>query len=549
MGKISAFLGRPGIYVFLLLFALFFRFKHEICFPHLTSDYAVQMGAAKNYTEGKGFSGSAVSSDDLSKPVDKQMRMWPIGYPVLLVISWHILHNWFWAAILLQLVGVGLLLWAMLRILLYLGVSKKIRSLFLIFIALSSTPFYYLGTTDLLTAAIFLWCVSIILKQSRNNDYSLTGFIVIGLLSALNCTIRFAYIPNLVIIPAFYFILWFFRKDRRMMTGVLVTAGISFLCTFVFFTLFKIDSGRTSFIQNLIHWDLFWNHLKWFDSFPIKAFFYMSPLEYRLPSAHPGIIRLARFLIHACSLFVILLFVRRYLIRDKAYRWLKERVAEKRLISEYLLLFVIVSAVVVGLMSLQSLTTGPEGNSFGPPWMPRMWTFVYATRYFALPMVMLQILLFAMLSELDFRKDRLGSLLAIGLTSAAMSWSALLFVYSNYQIHAPGGNGGDSFWSAEKVDVSIFKKIGLLAEESKVPIVYSGYDSQGAPVFDYCKAIQCTQYAQLIGGPLRNSAPVRLVMKLPAREAMNLDEQKFSDLHKAQLLMTEKKFTLYLLDL
>ena len=58
------------------------------------------------------------------------------------------------------------------------------------------------------------------------------------------------------------------------------------------------------------------------------------------------------------------------------------------------LMFTCTFTVIVGFITLQTLTSSPENNSFGPAWMPKIWTFVYCTRYFIYIMFLIIILFF-----------------------------------------------------------------------------------------------------------------------------------------------------------
>ena len=542
--SIASFFSKQSVFVILVVCALFLRFKHEIAFPQLDSDYAVQIEAAKNYIEGKGFVNATATTDDLSIIHVKPLVKWPVGFPILLAGSFYIFHNWFNAGIFLQLLSVSLLLFSILKIFTLFGISRPVKALFVIFFGLSSSPFNYWATTDMMSVAVFLYITYLVLKQSYTNEYKLSTFLFISMLSAFNCTVRFAYIPYLFILPLFYLLLWFIRKNKALLIGAAVTASASVLLTFLFFSFFKIDPDRTNFLQSLLHQKLYWNHLKWFDSFPIKAFFYLSPLEYRLPVARPDIIRLVRILIHIASVALVCFFAWKLFIKDKIQTYLKSTQPGQRLMFDYTALSLIAAAAVIGIMMLESLATSPEGNSFGPAWMPKMWTFVYATRYFALQMMMLQILLFVLLFQSG--NDRFSQFFIRGFLSVSICWAALFFAYSNYQLYAPHGNGGGEFWVNDKENIHIYKILHEtnLARGDK-HVVFSDAEWKGAPITEFSGPTPCPAYTDLINNRFKTSRPVILLLKMHAKDMQTPEEKEFIRLHQAQLLLSEKNSELY----
>jgi len=526
--------GNFYFYLFLILLAVVLRSEHEIYFPQVESDYGVQIEAAKNFVSGKGFINCLATQPDLSKPNCEQLKLWPLGYPFLLVIGWYIFHNWIASAISWQVLSMLLLLFGMLRLLTLMEVSRRLKCLFLLFFAFTATPFYYWATTDMMVTAVFTWCVFIMLRIEKEQKGKWKHFILLGILSFFNCTIRFASIPNLVIIPIFYLLIGFIRKDKMAYMGAFLIAFISFGAAFLFFSINKIDSARTSFMDNLIHLNLYWGHLRWFDSFPSHSFFYTSPLEYRLSPNHLALIRTFRIFIHAVSISILLLLFRMFILKDKILSKFNSPVPEERIRFDFILLFVVASLSISGVMILQSLTTPPEGKSFGPAWMPYLWTFVYATRYFAIPMIMIQIMFFVGLSRTDFKHQIFFSRSAGLLIIVAVSWSLLYFAYSFRQIHLAGGNGGGSFWVNQKADLSVFHEINALAEKEKTPIVYAGYDLAmgSAPILEFSSSTLNDNYPKLLSDSLNVTDRLTLLIKFPPAAEMNLKEQQFVRVHQ-----------------
>ncbi len=550
MAQLQVLLAKRGTYIFLVCFALLIHFKHEIYFPQITSDEGVQIQAAKGYTEGKGFANYSAPATDLSKEQCTPLKLWPVGFSMFLVLSWHIFHDWILAALFWQLTGVCTLLFSMLRILNLFRISDSLKSVFVLFFALNASPSFYWATTDMLAAGIFLWAAGLALKQATTGNFGLGICVLIAVLSTVNCTLRFASIPNMVIIPGFYLLMGLMRKEKGPIIAAFVIGGCSLLFTFLFFSVFSIDHSRTSFLEDIKHMNFLWSNLKWFDSFPLKAFFYMSPIEYRFPVSHPGMIRIGRLLIHFLSLCILSFFGWKLLIRDKIQLFRASAVSEQRLLFSYVLLMLVFSCAVIGLMSLESITSAPERNSFGPPWMPNMWTFVYCTRYFAVIMLMLQLLLFILLSRTTLQQERRTVFLLRGLAGASLVYGFLFFGYSNYQMYSPHGNGGASYWYNEKEEVEIYRTINRIhKQEPASKLVYAEADQRNDPMTVFSEATTCENYNAIVSGHYAAGRHLVLLLKMHPANLQTSDEQLFIQMHHAKLLIGARNSELYRVDI
>ena len=136
--------------------------------------------------------------------------------------------------------------------------------------------------------------------------------------------------------------------------------------------------------------------------------------------------------------------------------------------------FIIATLVICSFQSLESLTTPPESNSFGPAWMPKMWTFVYSTRYFVIPMFLFQVLFFLLVNEVVGNKSKnktaqviSKSLYALALFAAFFQWA-----YTTKQYHF--GNGAASFWTNGKSEIRIFHLLNKACDANPAEkIIYS----------------------------------------------------------------------------
>ncbi len=536
------------LFYFIVLIAICLRIKHEIYFPVVESDYGVLIEAAKNFLYGKGFTNSSVSLSDLGSVGYNNLTMWPVGYSILLVPVYLICENWFIACIFWQSLGALFLIYSMYKILKLFGVEKKMLAVFLLFMAFTPTPFYYLGTTDILTADIFLWCTYIILKCSVKNIFKWKHFLLVGVLSAFNCTLRFASIPNLVIFPLFFLLIGFLRKEKRLYGGAFFTLTLSLLLVLLFFSFFKINSARTNFMQNIYHFDFYFNHMKWFDSFPVKSFFYARPLEFRIPAGHPGLIMLYRIGMHVVSVFFLFLLAYQFIFKERINNYFRSAIPGKRIISYYFLILLIAFIIVVGFISLQSLTVPPEGNSFGPAWMPHLWTHVYSSRYFILLMILLQLAFFLMLSKLSFLSEKIVGVISYSFFTVSFLYAIGFWLLTNYQMYAPGGNGGGSYWRNYADHIDYFNEINQISNKENKKVVFASYDlGKNYPAVVYSQGFVCRDYQGLIKSQLNHTSPLCLLIEMPY--ASSEDEKVFLKKYSPALLLKFKESLLYRIDL
>src|ERR1700741_4708666 len=210
-----------------LLLALTLRVKFEMNFPQLDSDYATETEAAKNFVAGHGFSIATVNPENLNDITYSPLRSWPIGYARALLPFYYISGSFISAAVLLQCTSVIILIFGFLKLFKTLGLSKNTISLLLFFLAFTSTPFSYLGTTDLLTGALFLWIISMSIDQFNSDKIHWTKLISISLLLVVSCMLRFACIPNLAIIPFFFAVCAICKKKYKLFIPAAIITFLS----------------------------------------------------------------------------------------------------------------------------------------------------------------------------------------------------------------------------------------------------------------------------------------------------------------------------------
>jgi hypothetical protein len=534
------------LFWFCLLLAFTLRVKYETNFPQLDSDYATETEAAKNFVAGHGFSIATVNPENLNDISYTPLRSWPIGYAMALLPFYYISGSFISAAVLLQCTAVIILIFGFLKLFKTLGFGKNTISLFLIFIAFSSTPFCYLGTTDLLTGALFLWVIAMSIDQFNSDKTEWRKLISISLLLVISCMLRFACIPNLMIIPFFFAVCAVWKKKYKLLIPASIIMVVSLVGTVLFFSIYKIDSARTSFLQNLIDLNFYFKHLLWFDSFPIKALFFPRPYEFRLPH-NLMVIRIFRISLHLASFFFAG-YLLMHFIKKVKHPTVNNQLKEEKNIFPFLMMMGSAILIISSFLSMESITTVPESNSFGPSWMPRMWTFVYSTRYFVIPILLFQVLFFMMVNEVmeNITTNKIKRTITKGFYGVSLLATLLQWAYTTKQYHF--GNGAASFWTNGKSEITTFKILNeSQTQNPSIKTIYSYYNrgpEEGGSMTLYSKAHVCKDYHKMMAEGFKHTDPIILYLLMPNAD-LSAEESSFISTYKPEVVEIFNEGTLY----
>tara|TARA_B110000046_G_scaffold114829_1_gene121989 strand:- start:11359 stop:12972 length:1614 start_codon:yes stop_codon:yes gene_type:complete len=473
------------ITVFLIVLALGLRFHQEYVNANLISDDTTYLETLKRNRQDLGLSQCSytIENNRLVKNC-AMLSQWPSGYSLFLTPLYFVTNNLFFTELLSQFLGILLIFIGMYKTLNLFDISRKNQWLFTLFFGLCSAPFYYSGTTDNLVAGLYLLSFYLMLKIAVYKNFKLINFLSVGGLLLTCGLIRYAALPNFLIAIVFFFILFLVFRDKKILIG---TAGLFLLVAtfyYLFFKYFAIDPGRVSFIDKLMTFDFYWNHLKWFDPFPLKAFFYLDPIAYRLENTFFVSIYRWFGLLFSIGIMIIIgsYFFKNSILSSK---W------RSNFNNKYFLFFtlgILTFGLIMGVMIIQSLTIPPENEAFGPTWMPHFWTFVYSTRYWVILIFIIQLAVFVLISNHDFTgwKQKVTK----ALIYISIVYGVIFFSFSAYQFYSPNGNGAGSVWENEKENIEMYNYINSIAEsnfKSKELILISNNERED--ILSYSSAV------------------------------------------------------------
>lgn len=527
-------------FYFLLLVALLLRIVSEVNNPVITSDNSIQMEAAKNYINSGSFTRTWVDAADLCQVQSAPMKLWPVGYPFILVLINFFTGNLINSAIVFQCIGIIFFIVGMVKLLRYFKTPIYYINLFLLLYAFNAAPFYYLGSTDLFTVSVFLFIIYYSLKAINEPGYNLKNITLIAFLTFAAAAVRLACIPNIVIIPLFFALVAILTRQKIHFTKAVLLFLISGSFVFLFYKIFPFDNTRTGFLKVLLSGDLYYSHMKWFDPFPLKSLFFTRPIEFHLPH-NPTLIALYRLALLFFSFGFLLFILLRFTKTPCLFRYIKNIKTEpSNIYIHFTMLFITTAAVIIGFISMQSLTTNPETNSFGPSWMPPLWTFVYSTRYFIYLMAMVILIYFV--AYFRSKEDRK---IVRGIFSASYCvfflWAFVYWLFISYQFYSPKGNGAGSEWVNEKTGITAYNEIkNIQASDKSAHLVVAHYKDKMIEglVTNYSDAYPTDDYKAIIEENFNNTRPVILVMIMP--RALNNSESNFLNKHPHKVLNTLK---------
>jgi hypothetical protein len=520
------------------ILALAARIYFEVTYVDFNMDKARQLFMAQNFMDGQGFSFCTAEFSDLSKTVCQRIPYWPIGYPLIIAGLNEVFRDYILATIVLDILGVLVLLWAFHTLLVSLELGNRAYMLFMIFTAFAFTPYYYAGSTDFLSASLYLLALSLTLSGLGREGVDPFRYVMIGFTLFIAALLRYAYYPFMLLIPFFLFSHGLLLQKWTSIWRSLITLASSLVPLAGLLVYYNAHFGSPLFVKSTDHF--YFSHLLHMDPFPIKSLFYMEVIEKNLVQGLPFLESIMRPLAWALSLLVLGLLICHFFSSCGRRR---ARDSREMLRSFYALLFLTI-ALNVALLSYYSLKNPPQ--SFWIEW----WTYVQETRYYAPSMFLIQVALFVALFKNG--GNRILEYTAGTILVAGVIFSALFGVNRMVQLHT--GNELTELDERRQEISMVLTAIDDLRERGIEDIVYAdGISVSGISIHDACLVAIYTparivlNYHGLITRPLKTSKPLALLVKMGAtRETV---ETELIEKHEPTCLHEEADYSLYLFEL
>jgi hypothetical protein len=508
------------------LLALTFRFREEIAYPDLDSDYYIQAMQTEDFMEGHGFTSRYIRLNDISDVKYIMHGTWPVGLPIILLPLCHI-TNLVNAIVIVQLLSVMLLLFSLLRIFKILELNKLTLFLFLLFTSFNLS-YSYSFITDKLAAAIFLFAMGFALEAGTGKSMSVIKEVGVGVLLFCTMSLRYAYIANIVIIPVFFAFTGIAKHQWKLIYTGLKIFVFAAIPAFIFFNAFKINQQHTGFISQLAHLNFNWSSLKQCSPFPSRTFFDPFPIYRHMPlTSSFKFYLLVEYIIS--GLVLGLLFWYFFLKRN----WW-ERAKTNDPIASFTTLSCLAFLVIGSFLVFNTLTT-IEGNT------------LYETRYFIVLTLIIQVLFFTLIDQVIKKNVTIKAL-------PVFVWS--LFVISTvYSIvisesvsanvwHDTNVNERDHYWNG--LEYKWYNTLNADAQKNKgISIIITGYDRKyiDSPPGYSNGVCAIEQYDSLIDGNFHHSKPVIIYALIPA--SLNAREKNFISIYGAKQVLKSDQGEVY----
>ncbi len=382
--KIIRFLSGKRVTLAIILLAVAGRILQLVYFFNIRLDASHQVIATKNLLAGHGISMDKVFANDLSATVYEPLINWPPGYSILLAPFLVLFGGDYVAAglTLSILAAVGLILISR-KILQLLQVPVYLVNLWTLTGGFFIYFFYFIACSDAI--AIFFamtavyYCLSL-LKNPVNTRWKTAGMIAALILCG---AMKYLFMPVVFIIPAWLLLRGIAEKRKNLwqpgITGIVVLSivlgglllwqkSISGAATYI------SEPGRGFFPQHLL------------------AFFPFVPGSF----IKPDTIAIALQTTDAQGSLLMIFFQCIHVAALSAFTWIMFRhLSQKRLkglspendFNSLLLLFSWVTTLLLAFLSL-----GVEKETWDSG---HLWTYIEEHRYYGLPIVMIQMALFA----------------------------------------------------------------------------------------------------------------------------------------------------------
>ncbi len=485
-----------------LLVAVGLRVYAECVYVDLNLDKVRQLLIAESFAGGRGFALVTVDPADLARTVSQQVGQWPIGYSLLVCAVDGLVGDLMLSALLIDIAAVVMTVWCLHAMLGLLGVGGAVRASFLVFTAFSFAPYYWLGSTDLLSVAFYLLALTLTLRCCAARRWRAGTAVAIGLSLLVAASFRFPYYPMAAIVPGCLVVFGIWTRDSGMRRGGFIAGcaaalpllGLIAIHRYLFGAALRGYSGDSSYPGNLLH----------IDAFPLNAAVYTDLLINNLHAVLPGLdgtVRILTWVVSAAILFVIfrpLGGMFRRLIR-------RETLALPHL---YHGLAVVTVIVNVALLAWFSYTHRPETG-----WT-EFFTYVKETRYYVPSMLLIQISLILVLCGQDGAGGLVRKVGRAGLV-AALAFSVSYGFYRMVKVHVL-----DDPTILERKQRVVSKTLAKMREvrgDRDSPMVYAeGISDHHLHLLDLNSDARIVRdYRELLSGSLPTTGPVELFISIP----------------------------------
>lgn len=354
-----------------------------VFFYNIRVDGMYQVQAMQNFAEGHGFSSSYVLPSGLSAVIYEPQINWPPGYSLLLY-PFYILfgNNYILGGIAMDITAAVVLIFYTRKILLLLSTPLHYVNLFTLFSGFFIYSFYFICSSDAIAVSFFTVALYYVLLVLKKGQASFMQLLTIALCLFFCGFIKYLFIPVVFIIPVFIFLRARAEKNKKLSNSAvfifsLLLAGLGALLLWQ-----KLNSGAAAYIASNSR-GFFPGNLS--NSYPAIPAAIINPdtIGLALKEGSDGYHFAFRVLqiIHLSLLIILLVFF--------VFPSLKKGWKDNSPRHLFFNLSILLSAAIILLLVLLSLTVGKEENYPG-----HWWSYADEPRYYGLVTVLVHLCIF-----------------------------------------------------------------------------------------------------------------------------------------------------------
>jgi hypothetical protein len=253
----------PVASVFALLMSIVAINTWQLELPNFSYDNSFSIAAAKNIYDGKGYTLTTASPEDLSVTSYEPLNKWPPGYSWLLFLVKRITGtDWIIACYILNAIGATLLILALRKIFLLLQVPQWAINTYLLFAGFFPYPFLSDWFSDLMAVAFFMWAIVFLLQMIVTNRNIYACGIAAGALLGFCTWLKYLYL-SVSLIPFVFLLFYSTGLNNLRLSKALASGGLVLSMCILYILWFQHDhtgnafyinpTGKGFFPQNLLH--------------------------------------------------------------------------------------------------------------------------------------------------------------------------------------------------------------------------------------------------------------------------------------------------------
>ena len=222
MRRLQIFLSKRGIGILCTLISIIAINCWQLIVPNFENDNSYSIAAAKNISEGHGYTIKMASANDFSKPYYEPISKWPPGYSWVLVLVQSLTSlDWIHAGYFLNALGLIALVLTFRKILLQLELPEWIVNTTVLYFGFLKHPYHFSFYADIFGLLFFLIGLSLLLSAIRNERGIRWKIFLSGFWLGFACYMKYLYLP-LSFIPMVTLVVYAHLIKRKS----LVTAAL-----------------------------------------------------------------------------------------------------------------------------------------------------------------------------------------------------------------------------------------------------------------------------------------------------------------------------------